>query len=530
MKVSTIFKYIFIIFAIAIIIYAGYTIYNNQNVQPENKEEISSVVEENIIKDIRLSLTDYDTMNPLITKNKDILNIDTLIFEPLFKLTSDYQLQNCLAKECSKTGDNVYIIKIDNNIDWQDGLSFIAKDIAYTIDILKQGDSIYKYNVQHIASTEVIDASTIKLTLDGKIPFFEYNLTFPIMSSSYYYGEDFYNTSKIPVGTGKYKISSISTNNITLTKNEKWRDIDKEDIKIESIKINLYSSMGEAYNSFKIGNIDLLNTSNPNFQDYIGTIGFNKTEYSGRQFEFLSLNCEDIILQDKSVRQAISYAIDKSNIVSSIFNNQNNVAEYPLDYGNYLYTANNVSSGYNPEQAKKTLEDGGWTYINNRWKKNIDGTTRNLRLKIAVNKNNEARVAVAELIKEQLANIGIEITVDKISDERYGKYIEEKNYQILFTGVYNSYSPDLTYYFGTENIENYSSEKMSELIQNASIIKDNKKLTEIYQQIYNLYKEDVPFIGLYRNKSTLISSQSLIGTMAPNNYNTLNGIEAWYRK
>lgn len=528
MKISTIFKYIFIIFAIAIIVYAGYTIYKNQNEQTENKEEISTVVEENIIKDIRLSLTDYDTMNPLITKNKDVLNIDTLIFEPLFKLTSDYKLENCLAKECSKTGDNVYIIKIDNNIDWQDGLSFISKDIAFTIDLLKQSDSIYKYNVQHIASTEVIDASTIKLTLDGNVPFFEYNLTFPIMSSSYYYGEDFYSSSKIPIGTGKYKIASVSTNNITLTKNEKWRD--KDDSKIETIKINLYSSMGEAYNSFKIGNIDLLNTSNPNFQDYIGTIGFNKTEYPGRQFEFLSLNCEDIILQDKAVRQAISYSIDKSNIVSSIFNNKNNVAEYPLDYGNYLYTPNNSSSGYNPEQAKKILEDGGWTYANNRWKKNIEGTTRTLRLKISVNKNNETRIAVAELIKEQLEDIGITVTVDKISDERYGKYIEEKDYQILFTGVYNSYSPDLTYYFGTENIENYSSEKMLELIQNASRINDSKQLIEIYQQIYSLYKEDMPFIGLYRDRNTVISSQSLIGDIYPNNYTTLNGIETWYRK
>lgn len=78
-----------------------------------------------------------------------------------------------------------------------------------------------------------------------------------------------------------------------------------------------------------MGNIDLLDTSNPNFQDYIGTIGFEKTEYPGRQFDFLSLNCEDSILQDKAVRQAISYAIDKSNINSAVFNNQNYVAEYP---------------------------------------------------------------------------------------------------------------------------------------------------------------------------------------------------------
>ena len=356
MKVSSIFKYLFIIFAIGIIAYAGYRIYSNQNTKVENQQEVSTVEEEQIIKDIRLSITDYDTMNPLITNNKEILNIDTLIFEPLFKLTKDYKLEPCLATECSKTGDNIYVIKIDNNITWQDGTSFISKDIQFTINTIKQGNSIYKYNVEHIATTEIIDANTIKLTLDANIPFFEYNLTFPIMSSSYYYGEDFYNSTKTPIGTGKYKITSISTNNITLTKNNSWRN-SSEKIKIENIKINLYSSMGEAYNGFKIGNIDLINTSNPNFQDYIGTIGFSKTEYPGRQFDFLSLNCNDEILQDKSVRQALSYAIDKDNIVSAVFNNQNLVAEYPLDYGNYLYEGSNASSGYNIEQAKKVLEE-----------------------------------------------------------------------------------------------------------------------------------------------------------------------------
>lgn len=528
MKVSSIFKYIFIIFAIGIIIAAGYKIYSSQNqAAEENNEEAQA--DETILKDIRIAITNYDNINPLITNNKEILNIDSLIFEPLFTLNENYELEPCLATECSKTGDNIYVIKVDNKINWQDGTSFIAKDVAYTIETIKNGNSIYKYNVEHISNVEVIDASTIKLTLDANVPFFEYNLIFPIMSSTYFYGEDFYNSSKTPIGTGKYKISNVSDNNITLVKNEKYKRF-QEDPKIETIKINLYSSMGEAFNSFKIGNIDIINTSNPNFQEYIGTIGFNKTEYPGRQFDFLSFNCTDELMQFKEVRQAISYAIDKSNIVSSVYNNQNSVADYPLDYGNFLYTENTASSGYNAEQAKKVLEDGGWTYINNRWKKNIGGRTKTLRLKISVDKTNESRVAVAELIEKQLEEIGIDVKLDKVSNEKYNKYVDDRNYQILLTGVYTSYSPDLTYYFSAGNISNYSSDSMFELMHNASITKENKQLKEIYQKIYSLYKEDVPFVGLYRSKNITISTQSMVGTVEPNNYSTFYGIEGWYRR
>ena len=531
MKISSIFKYIFIIFAIGIIIYAGYKIYqNDKNNENEEKDEV--VIEDTTIKDIRLGLTSYDTMNPLITNNKEILNIDSLIYEPLFKVNEDYSLEPCLATECSKTGDRTYIVKVNTGINWQDGTSFISKDIQFTIDTIKQGNSIYKYNVTHIEQAEVIDASTIKLILDGEIPFFEYNLTFPIMSSSYYYGQNFYESDKIPIGTGRFKIADISSNSITLARNIKWKakNEKEEDMKLENIKINLYSSMGEAYNAFKIGNIDLLNTSNQNFSDYIGTIGFTKNEYRGRQFDFLSFNCTDTIMQDIYVRKAISYAIDKDNIVSSVYANKYDTAEYPLDYGNYLYEENGASSGYNIEQARATLENGGWEYSNNKWKKEIDGYTRTLRLKIAVNKNNADRVAVAENIKEQLENIGISVTINKISEEQYSSYIENKDYQILLTGVYTGYSPDLTYYFGNNNLTNYFNDDMIKLVNNAGIIRNESELKEIYKQIYSKYKEDVPFIGLYRNKNITISSTSLVGTINANNYSTFYGISEWYRK
>ena len=81
MKVSSIFKYIFIIFAIGIIIAAGYKIYSSQNqVAEENNEEAQA--DETILKDIRIAITNYDNIYPLITNNKEILNIDSLIFEP----------------------------------------------------------------------------------------------------------------------------------------------------------------------------------------------------------------------------------------------------------------------------------------------------------------------------------------------------------------------------------------------------------------------------------------------------------------
>ena len=71
---------------------------------------------------------------------------------------------------------------------------------------------------------------------------------------------------------------------------------------------------------------------------------------------------------------------------------------------------------------------------------------------------------------------------------------------------------------------------MQKLISLAGITKNETELEEIYKKIYAKYKEDVPFVGLYRNKSITISSTSLIGTVKSNNYTSFYGIAEWYRK
>ena len=164
-----------------------------------------------------------------------MLNIDKLIFEPLITIDENYKTQLCLATECSKTSETSYIIKIDNNKKWQDGSALIAKDIQFTIDRLKEGKSIYSYNVEKVSSVEILDVNTVKINLSEEIPFFEYNLTFPILPNNYYLGEDFYTCAKTPIGTGMFKIDKIEDSNIILSKNEKWWNKNNKDSKIETI-------------------------------------------------------------------------------------------------------------------------------------------------------------------------------------------------------------------------------------------------------------------------------------------------------
>ena len=434
-------------------------------------------------------------------------------------ITSDYKLEPCLATECSKVSDTSYIVKVDVNKRWQDGSNLIAKDVQFTIDRLKEGRNVYSYNVEKVIGLEVIDSSTIKINLSEPVPFFEYNLTFPILSNNYYLGEDFYNSSKTPMGTGMYKIVSMENGNIILGKNDRWWNIEKCDSKIEAISIKIFNEMGEVYNSFKLGNIDVLSTSNENIENYIGTIGYIKNDYKSRNFVYLAFNCESNVLCNPEVRKAIA----------TIYNDNYYTSNFPLDYGNYLYNDEFYNIEYNQDLAKKVLVEKEWEYKYNRWQRTEGYSTNKINITLTVNKDNEARVVVAENIKTQLEQIGMKITIKKVSTSQYNDIIETKNYEMILTGVYNSYSPNVERFFGTNNLQNYENEEINNILNEVKNTSDENVLKEKYKRIVEIYNEDVPFLGLYRNKATVVKSQNVAGELTPNNYFSYYNIHTWSR-
>lgn len=526
---SNIIKYIFIVFVIFIIIFAIYKINFEGQEEPQNTQENTVQTTQETESVLKIGISDFDNINPLITKNEDIISISTILYQPLLELTSDYGIELKLAEEWSKSDGITYLVKLKDGIKWEDGTNVTGQDVKFTIERLQEGESVYSDNVENIKSVEIIDGNTVRINLKEEEPFFEYNLIFPIISSTQFANEDFYKSRLAPIATGMYKVSNATEESMELVQNENWNNPDNVELKIDKITINFYGTMGDAYNDLKIGNIDMVSTSITNVEDYIGTIGFATKEYKGRELDFISLNCEDTILRNKEVRQAINYAIDKNKINSSVFSNNYYISSFPIDYGSYLYDKES-SSSYNQDKAREVLEDAGWEYRYGYWRKTENYSTRYLNLNLVVDSSNKTRVKVAELIEEQLEDIGINVSLYRVSNASYKNYLENKNYDMIITGVNNGYSPDLTYFLGEGNISNYENEEVTRILNDIKNISDRDTLNEKYKRIIEIYEDEVPYICLYRNKNKVIHGIRLTGEMNPNNYSVYYGFENWYRQ
>lgn len=366
-------------------------------------------------------MSNFDNLNPLLSKNQNIQDISKLIYEPLFNITDNFRLEKSLAIEFSKADSKTYFVKLRENVKWHSGTDFTAEDVKYTIEAIKNlGEaSIYNLNVSKIERVEIINDNLVKIYLNEETPFFEYNLTFPIVSASFFEGDNLVTSDKnnIPMGTGKYKLQTIDiSSQMELVANVNWWNAGNTTFKTDSITIRIYGTIAEVYNAYKLGGLDLITTQSLNIENNVGTIGSNVQEKFGRNFDYLAINTTNSILSNKEVRQAISYVINKEEIVNTVYLGKYIVADYPLEYGSYLYNEKESTSKHDIDKAKQILESNGWVFNYGSWQKKIEYNTLKLRLNLVVQSSNENRVKVAEIIKKNIEEIGIPVTITEVKD------------------------------------------------------------------------------------------------------------------
>ena len=519
------------IFAFVVIVLIGITIFvlahNKSNTNTNELDQTSTLT--NIKTDLRFAISELDTINPIISNNRNVQEITKIIYDPLVTLNENYKLEYCLAEEIAKTDDVTYIVKLKKGILWEDGSNFTASDVLFTIDKIKNSNSLYFDNLRTVIGVDIIDSTTLKINLSEPTDFFEYNLTFPIMCEKYYDGEDFYTTLRVPIGTGMFRISEYSSNVIKLVPNENYWNINKKPMATE-ISINLYGTIGEAYSAFKNGEIDVLSVKSHKVDQYIGTLGYKKIEYKARDFDFLALNTDGTIFSDVNVRRAISLMIDKNNIIASCYNTGGYVvSNFSLDMGSWLYNRD-LNVDLDTDRAFQLLMDDGWERTTNSWQKRINGRTHRLSFSISVNSSNSSRVAVAENIKEQLSRYSIPVEIRFLSNESYNNAINNKEFECILTGIKLGYSPNVATFFGNNNLANFYNEEVNEIMNIVSNTSDEKVMDEKYNRLYDIYLDEVPYIGLYRNTEMVIYSQGLVSNMTPNCFNIYHNIDKWYRQ
>ena len=155
--------------------------------------------------------------------------------------------------------------------------------------------------------------------------------------------------------------------------------------------------------------------------------------------------------------------------------------------------------------------------------------TQKIVLNAIVKASDSTKVAVAENIKAQLENQRIRINLLQLSDEQYNQSLQSKNYDIALCSMTLAPTPNLNTFFGEGNLANYSNDEITDILNETKNTSDENILKEKYKRLAEIYKAEIPYIGLYNSKYFVAYNSELVGEFSPTWFNPFYGIETWYK-
>lgn len=501
-------KFLFYLIVIGIIV--GIIIGRNKamNLEEENKIENQEVEEKIITYELNLAISDIDTLNPLRTKNSHVSDILKFIYEPLLSYDFEKGLQGVLAESWGQKDEHTWIIKLKPDVLWHGGEKFSSEDVKFTIDLLKgeELDSIYRENVKNIRSVDIVDDTTIVLTLESSDAYLPSKLIFPIIPKYYFKSEGIMDENKAnrPVGTGPYQYESADETQLILVSNVSWWKT--SEIKLSKIHVLKYETYGELIKGFKSSEVDMVYTNMHEWKEKFGFIGINSYEFESSEYELLIPNGKNVFLGDANVRKAILMAINRGDIISNIYDDMATVRDIPIGSSSQYFVK---TLEYNPEEAKQLLMEAGYVFSKNGWNKN----NKKLSLTLIIPENDEDKMKSAEKIKQYLEEISIPITIKKQKWNDFKKNISNDNFELALASldIKNEYQiQDLVTENHFNNYANYANREMENII-----IELKNSAEDIYEgymrSFIRLYEEEMPYIGLYFKNNVILTNKSVKG-------------------
>ena len=509
---------------------------------PEDTAKDNGPVKGGVLK---LFSTVPDTLNPLLTKNTFVKDFTNLIFESLIKINKDQQVVPVLAEKWDVSEDGlIWTFYIRKDVFWHNGMPFTADDVKFTFDTIQNSSvkSIYKENLKNISVYSAVDSSTFRIFVKKQDSFTAELMNFPIISKDYYIGENVKSlkskNNMKPVGTGPFKYVSKKGSLIILSANNKWWNSQVSSVSsgksypyISEIDIKTFKSSSEAENAFQAGEIDVAYIQYSDFEKYSSRLNMKMRKYPSNKFEFISYNTTNGALRDKSVRQAIAYAIDRGKLIDDVISGGGVISDIPIIPGTWLYNSYYL---YDRHKALDLLSKAGWTLQGGAMYNSYYG---HLRLEILVNSNNAIRCKIANKISSQLKSIGIEATVKKVTWEQEISEVKSTNYDLAILGLEVSTIPDISFAYSSLerytgfNFSRYNNKDVDSYLDRILTEKnplDATNMRRLYTEMEAIISSDVPYLGLFFYNNAVIYNKKICGDLNPSIWDKLSDVSKWY--
>ncbi|MBR5614787.1 MAG: ABC transporter substrate-binding protein [Clostridia bacterium] len=490
-----------------------------------NKKGNTSSDTENGSDGADISVFSYkaDTYCPIASNNQANIRMLGIVYEGLISLNDTLMPEGCLAESWNVSGDGLnWTLKLRKNVLWHSGGEFTSDDVVYTVNQIKAMDtSAYRYNVSNIAGIKASGENEVKITLTKPIANFVNLLYFPIIKKA---DDEINLTSYKPDGTGPYMFEDRNEGNVYyLVANKKWWG---GHIVAQTVKVRMLPGGDTALYAFSSGSIDLAPVENMDWGQFVDPTSAAYTSVATPVYDFLGINHRNRILSLPEIREAISLAIDRDEIVEKVMLGYAQPANAPVRKEWFVRGSQDFEHKQNTDAAKRLLEENLWRFENNTYRKSIENVMHSAQFNILINEENTVRENIARVISDNLETFGIKATVTRVPYDTYKEKIQNGDYDAFIGSI--ALSPDLDFLniFGEGNMFGFQDDEMQQVMSEMQNKQSAEDIKTAYAEFINLFEQINPVVGLFFENTVMIYSKRIEEEgIKPSYFDMYRGIE-----
>jgi len=459
---------------------------------------------------VSADIGDARVLIPFLADDSASSGICGLVFNGLTKLDKNLDITGDLAKRWKVSKDGLVItFYLRKGVKWHDGCAFTAEDVKFTYEALLDPKNGCPYTASYsdIKKIEIIDSHTIRFIYEKPYAPALHKLGMGIIPKHILENQGLRTSlfRRNPTGTGPYRFKKWKTDEyIVLEANEDYFEhapyVDKHVTRI-------IPNQAVQFLELVAGSVDSMGLTPYQYRYRTDTERFKENfdtyKYLSHSYVYIGYNLEDPLFRDKKVRRALSYAVDKKEIIDGVLLGLGEICTGPFLKGTRFYSETAPSYLYDIEKAKSLLSEAGWADHDGDGVLDKDGIP--FKFKLITNQGNKVRQDIATLVQRQLSRIGIKADVQTIAWAAFlNEFIDKKNFQAVILGWTMPQDPDCYNVWHSEsskegglNFISYKNDEVDKLIVEGRTTFDEEKRGVIYRKIHEFIAGDAPYTFLY---------------------------------
>jgi peptide/nickel transport system substrate-binding protein len=446
-------------------------------------------------------------LDPRIGIDKASEDLHHLLFNGLVRKNENDRMVSDLALSYQKVHPTLYRFQLRQGIRFHDGRTLDAEDVVYTYESILNGslNTTKKATLGVVKAVKALSPYVVDIELREPFNGLLANLNVGIIprGSSPNFAEQ-------PIGTGPYRLLSFQHDEGARL--EAFPDYFGGQPKIRFLEIRVIPDATTRVLELQKGSVDLIFGAGVIPPDYLHVLRVDsrlRTESGpGNNYAYIGFNIKDPILGNIKVRYAIGHAIDRKEIMKYLLDGAASPATGILAPHNWCYEGNVRKMSFDPELAKKLLDEAGYL--------DPDGDGPEFRFQLThKTSTSEIRRMVATVLQRNLARVGIDLKIRSYEWGTFFSDVNRGNFQMCMLMWVRISDPDIFRNVfmtsGRWNRGKYSNPFVDEWIMKAQQVEAEEEEKKYYSLVQKKIADDTPYISLWYESNVAVMRKELAG-------------------